>query len=237
MGRSVSFRPPEGQGSPAGRTRGKGTAMSQTEVAIEGQRFLLNGRPTYAGRTWRGHPVEGLLMNSRMVQATFDDENPLTAPMWAYPDTGRWDAERNCAEFVGHAPPLPGPRPAGGDPQPARGLPHGLLPRRAPGRDPGPPLSRVPAEAASPAAGAPGARPAVAQQRPGRRGRAEGELPGAPGGDPGGPGPAGDGGHPGRLLLRAGRAPAGRGGRAPGRCRTTVQLGAASGASPTSCWR
>ena len=63
--------------------------MSQTEVAIDGQRFLLNGRPTYAGRTWRGHRVEGLLMNSRMVQATFDDENPLTAPMWAYPDTGR----------------------------------------------------------------------------------------------------------------------------------------------------
>ncbi|HEX2323897.1 MAG TPA: hypothetical protein VHQ00_00790 [Chloroflexota bacterium] len=78
--------------------------MSQTEVAIEGQRFLLNGRPTYAGRTWRGHPVEGLLMNSRMVQATFDDENPLTAPMWAYPDTGRWDAARNCAEFVAMLP-------------------------------------------------------------------------------------------------------------------------------------
>ena len=127
--------------------------MSQTEVAIEGQRFLLNGRPTYAGRAWRGHPVEGLLMNSRMVQATFDDENPLTAPMWAYPDTGRWDAGAQLRRVRGHAPPLPGPRPAGGDPQPARGLPHGLLPRRAPGRDPGPPLPGVPGGRQGPAEG------------------------------------------------------------------------------------
>src|SRR5262245_3475345 len=43
-------------------------------------------------------------MNSRMVQATFDDENPLTAPMWAYPDTGVWDAERNTAEFLANLP-------------------------------------------------------------------------------------------------------------------------------------
>ncbi|MGH2352684.1 MAG: hypothetical protein ACRDJN_13845 [Chloroflexota bacterium] len=78
--------------------------MSKTQVGIEGQRFLINGRPTYAGREWRGHPVEGLLLNSRMVQATFDDENPLTAPMWAYPDTGAWDAERNTDEFIAMLP-------------------------------------------------------------------------------------------------------------------------------------
>ena len=78
--------------------------MSQTQVEIDGQRFLLNGRPTYAGRQWRGHPIEGLLLNSRMVQATFDDENPLTAPMWRYPDTGAWDADRNTGEFVAMLP-------------------------------------------------------------------------------------------------------------------------------------
>ena len=78
--------------------------MSQTEVAVDGERFLINGRPTYAGRTWRGQRVEGLLMNSRMVQATFDDENPLTAPMWAYPDTGVWDADRNTSEFLAQLP-------------------------------------------------------------------------------------------------------------------------------------
>src|SRR4051794_26313736 len=59
-----------------------------TEVAIRGDGFLINGRPTYAGRSWRGRPVEGLLLNSRMVQGIFDDLNPETRSMWAYPDTG-----------------------------------------------------------------------------------------------------------------------------------------------------
>jgi hypothetical protein len=78
--------------------------MGKTRVKIDGQRFLINGQPTYAGREWRGHRVEGLLMNSRMVQATFDDENPLTIGLWSYPDTGAWDAERNADEFVSMLP-------------------------------------------------------------------------------------------------------------------------------------
>ena len=78
--------------------------MSKTSVAIDGERFLINGAPTYAGRTWNGHRIEGLLMNSRMVQATFDDENPLTQGLFAYPDTGVWDAERNVSEFVAMIP-------------------------------------------------------------------------------------------------------------------------------------
>ncbi|MEY2881238.1 MAG: hypothetical protein RLZZ15_3618 [Verrucomicrobiota bacterium] len=75
-----------------------------TAVTIVGEDFHLNGRPTYAGRTWRGHRIEGLLMNSRMVQATYDDLNPATAPRWAYPDTGKWDAERNVREFIAAMP-------------------------------------------------------------------------------------------------------------------------------------
>lgn len=75
-------------------------AARKTEVAIRGADFLLNGRLTYAGRTWRGARIEGLLMNSRMVQGTFDDENPATAARWAYPDTGKWDPERNTREFL-----------------------------------------------------------------------------------------------------------------------------------------
>jgi hypothetical protein len=67
----------------------------RTEVTIVGEKFHLNGKPTYAGR-----PVEGLLLNSRMVQATFDDLNPETAHRWAYPDTKTWDAERNVREFL-----------------------------------------------------------------------------------------------------------------------------------------
>ncbi len=79
-------------------------AYGETVVSIQGGDFHINGKPTYAGREWRGHRVEGLLMNSRMVQATFDDLNPETAGRWKYPDTGKWDAERNVREFIGMMP-------------------------------------------------------------------------------------------------------------------------------------
>jgi hypothetical protein len=69
----------------------------QTAVTIVGDAFHINGQPTYPGRTWRGHKIEGLLMNSRMVQGIFDDLNPDTAARWACSDTGRWDADRNTS--------------------------------------------------------------------------------------------------------------------------------------------
>ena len=72
----------------------------RTVVSIRGEQFFITGRPTYEGRTWNGARVEGLLLNSRMVQGIFDDLNPETASFWAYPDTGRWDPERNTREFV-----------------------------------------------------------------------------------------------------------------------------------------
>ncbi len=74
--------------------------VRDTAVTIHGRQFHINGRPTYEGREWRGHSIEGLLFNSRMVQAIFDDRNPETATRWAYPDTGIWDADRNTREFV-----------------------------------------------------------------------------------------------------------------------------------------
>jgi len=70
-----------------------------TEIQIEGKKFLINGKPTYEGVTYRGQPIEGLLFNSRMVQAIFDDENPETVDNWRYPDTGEWDPDRNTDEF------------------------------------------------------------------------------------------------------------------------------------------
>ncbi len=76
----------------------------KTKVSIVGEDFHLDGRPTYAGRSWKGHRIEGLLLNSRMVQATFDDLNPETARRWAYADTGKWDAERNVREFIAAMP-------------------------------------------------------------------------------------------------------------------------------------
>ncbi len=73
---------------------------SRPTIAIEGNHFLIDGEPTYKGRYWEGHKIEGLLMNSRMVQGIFDDLNPETALKWKYPDTGLWDPERNTNEFV-----------------------------------------------------------------------------------------------------------------------------------------
>ncbi|MFO7692208.1 MAG: hypothetical protein R6V57_03880 [Vicinamibacterales bacterium] len=71
-----------------------------TAVSIEGDSFVINGQPTLAGLKWRGHTLEGLLPNSRMVQGVFDDLNPETRDRWAYPDTKGWDPDRNTREFV-----------------------------------------------------------------------------------------------------------------------------------------
>lgn len=72
----------------------------RTAVSIQGDNFYINGLPSYAGQSWDGHKIEGLLFNSRMVQGIFDDLNPETRKMWAYPDTGKWDPERNTEEFI-----------------------------------------------------------------------------------------------------------------------------------------
>jgi len=76
----------------------------KTAVSIRSEAFYINDCPTYAGRRWQGWGIEGLLFNSRMVQGIFDDLNPKTCEQWAYPDTGRWDAERNTREFVAAMP-------------------------------------------------------------------------------------------------------------------------------------
>lgn len=80
------------------------TAPGKTVISIVGEDFHINGKPTYEGRNWNGHRIEGLLLNSRMVQATFDDLNPQTSTRWAYPDTRKWDPERNVRDFVAAMP-------------------------------------------------------------------------------------------------------------------------------------
>ncbi len=77
----------------------------KTEVTIVGERFYINGEPTYKGRNWvtsygKEYPVEGLLMNARLVQGIFDDMNPETRGQWAYPDTKQWDSDRNTGEYI-----------------------------------------------------------------------------------------------------------------------------------------
>ena len=84
--------------------RGAAPHNARTTVTIEADRFFINGRPTYEGRTYHGMKIEGLLMNSRMVQGIFDDLNPETRPRWRYPDTGKWDPARNTREFVAAMP-------------------------------------------------------------------------------------------------------------------------------------
>lgn len=76
----------------------------KTTLEIDGINFLVNGRPTYEGREYRGRPIEGLLLNSRMVQGIFDDACPKTRACWVYPDTGTWDPERNTDEFCAALP-------------------------------------------------------------------------------------------------------------------------------------
>ncbi len=80
------------------------TPVRKTAVAIAKDAFHINGTPTYQGRSWQGHRIEGLLFNSRMVQATFDDLNPATRGRWSYPDTTSWDADRNTREFIAAMP-------------------------------------------------------------------------------------------------------------------------------------
>ena len=72
----------------------------KTTVSIVGEQFYINGKPTFKGRIWNGHKIEGLLPNSRMVQGTFDDRNAQTRGQWAYPDTKQWSADRNTNEFL-----------------------------------------------------------------------------------------------------------------------------------------
>jgi len=78
-------------------------ASRATSIAIAGNEFLINGKPTYPGRSFRGSKVQGLLFTSRMVNCIADDRNPETRGMWAYRD-GPWDPERNTSEFIAALP-------------------------------------------------------------------------------------------------------------------------------------
>jgi hypothetical protein len=97
-------QPPE-QDEPGLRSKKQAILRKRrTEVEIRSDAFWINGRPTYAGRSWRGRKVEGLLFNARLVQGLFDDLNPVTRSRWAYADTGHWDPQRNTREFVAAMP-------------------------------------------------------------------------------------------------------------------------------------
>ena len=50
----------------------------QTAVSIAGDVFYINGKITHPGRFYNGHKIEGLLLNSRMVQgiSTIEIQRP-----------------------------------------------------------------------------------------------------------------------------------------------------------------
>ena len=73
---------------------------NRTVVTIKEDKFYINGQITYKGREWKGNKIEGLLLNSRMVQGIFDDSNQETVGKWVYNDSGKWDPERNTNEFI-----------------------------------------------------------------------------------------------------------------------------------------
>ncbi len=72
----------------------------RTAVTIVGEKFHINGEPTWKGKTWKDASIEGLLFNARMVQGIYDDLNPATRWRWSYPDGSSFSAERNTRELV-----------------------------------------------------------------------------------------------------------------------------------------
>ena len=71
-----------------------------TEVSLSSDEFRVNGVPTLAGVIWQGHRLQGQLLGIHGAQAAVDETDPAAAAKWAYPDTGRWDADRNAREFA-----------------------------------------------------------------------------------------------------------------------------------------
>lgn len=74
------------------------------QLSIQGDKFLINGQLTYSDFPGARPQALGRLMNSRMVQATFEDENPETVDFFSYPDGSPYDPERQTDEFIAALP-------------------------------------------------------------------------------------------------------------------------------------
>ena len=69
-------------------------------MSIDGVNFKINGEITY--KNAKNSNVHGLLMNSRMINAIFDNNKTEYNYLFTYPDTGKWDPNRNTNEYVGN---------------------------------------------------------------------------------------------------------------------------------------
>jgi hypothetical protein len=74
------------------------------QLSIQKDRFLIDGRLSYSDFPGVRPQALGRLMNCRMVQATFEDENPKTAHLFRYPDGAPFDADRQTDEFIAALP-------------------------------------------------------------------------------------------------------------------------------------
>lgn len=68
------------------------SSSAETKVGLVDGRWYLNGQITYAGT-----PAEGLLLNVRMVNSTYEDRNDATRPKG-------FDAEANTDRFIAQIP-------------------------------------------------------------------------------------------------------------------------------------
>ena len=73
---------------------------ANTKVTVQGDNFYINDEIVYSSAS--NSDVHGLLLNARLIQGVFDDANTSTQYLWEYPDTHKWDPDRNVNEFVGN---------------------------------------------------------------------------------------------------------------------------------------
>lgn len=93
---SIAPAPPSTTASTAPATAPE-EPLPRAQLSIDGEAFLLLGKLTNLGSS-----AEGLLLNSRMIQAIIDIEGDTS--VFAYPDTGVWNPERNTDEFIAALP-------------------------------------------------------------------------------------------------------------------------------------
>ena len=87
-----------GVGFPAAAALGAADADVQTAAPASTKLSIVNGRWYINGQvTYRGAPAEGLLLNARMVNAVFEDDNEQTCPKG-------FDPEANTDAFIARIP-------------------------------------------------------------------------------------------------------------------------------------
>ncbi len=73
-----------------------------TTLSIQGDRFCINGQPTYQAQGATNPAAHGLLMNGRFIQGIFDDAaDPARFARFGW---DRWDPERHTDELIAALP-------------------------------------------------------------------------------------------------------------------------------------